>query len=206
MPQNSFIPQAPPPLDEPSIFSQWLFEDPTYLIAIIAAIGVLAGWQLWRTARARAGALALVIALALALGAWLTAASITTPRERVVAATWSLIRATTAADSNTLAPILSDRARLDNARGSLNMDKSAILSRVSATLGGPFKIKEWAVIRMQAAATESAGQSQFYIRVVPEITAAPDLSWWRVTWQREGTDWKVSLIEPMSGTAIDTLR
>ena len=61
--------------------------------------------------------------------------------------------------------------------------------------------------RMQAAAdNENKGQSQFYIRVTPEITGAPDLSWWRITWQREGDAWTVALIEPKSGTAIDTLR
>lgn len=207
MPQNSFIPEVPPALREPSIFSQWLFEDPTYLLAIIAAIGALAAWQLWRTTRARAASLAFVITIALCTAIWLISSSITTPRERIVAATWSLIRTTTAADVDALSPLLADRARLDNTRGSLNMDKPSILARVKATLGGPFKLKDWAVVRMQAAAdNENKGQSQFYIRVTPEITGAPDLSWWRITWQREGDAWKVALIEPMSGTAIDTLR
>lgn len=207
MPPNSFIPEVPPALDEPSIFTQWLLEDPTYLLAIIGAIGVLAAWQLWRVAKSRATAFAFVITIALCGGLWLFSRTITTPRERIIAATWSLIRSTTAADVDALSPILADRARLGNARGTLNMDKDAILARVKTTLGGPFKLKDWAVVRMQAAAdNEAKVQSQFYIRVTPEVTGAPDLSWWRITWQRAGDSWKVSLIEPMSGTAIDTLR
>jgi len=210
MPPNALLPETPTPLHEPSLLLRWLFEEPLVPMIVAGVLALIVSQWLWRAGRLRAFAAALAAGLVVLAGLWLLASSVTTPRERVIQSTRLLARGTTAADGPAIDRLLADRCTLDNARGTLNLNKVAILLRVQATIGGPFRISDWAIVQLQAHADETRGQSQFLIRVTPEVTGVPNLSWWRVTWEKNEADdaapWRATLIEPLSGTPAEVLR
>ncbi|MDX2118805.1 MAG: hypothetical protein SFY96_11530 [Planctomycetota bacterium] len=210
MQPNAFIPEVPPPLAEPSILTRWLFEDPTWLLVALALLTLLSVTHAWRRDRRGLALGFAAIGGMLAAALWFTASLVVTSREQVVDRTWALIRTTAGGDAAALDGLLATKARLENPRSDLQMNRQLILDRIRATTGGSLRVREWAVIRMQAIADESGrAQSQFYLRIIPEATNAPMLSWWRVTWERPAlasSDWKVTLIEPLSGTPAEVLR
>lgn len=194
------------PLGESGVFAR-IFDGQPWLITAVILLAGLAGWAVLRgqgrPGRARIAAL---IAIAAALALNIAARVVVTARERLSAATLELVRATAKADTAALGPMLAEDCvavtRANMAGVPIpreGLGKEAILTTVASMLGGPYTLKEYAVIETQAQTTgATSGRSQVRVRTTPESMPAPVFSWWRVDWRKTPDgDWKAVLIEPL---------
>jgi hypothetical protein len=177
---------------------------------LISAILLLLGGSIWfmlrNQGKPRPGALALLILALLAIGLQVAAMLVTTDRERLTAATEELVRSTATAQTGAVERLLASDVRLIAERDRLGpfaisssgWDKDEILAQVNRTLGGAYRLKEYAILQTQAEQRgPTSGRTQVRVRVVPEAYPAPTLSWWRIEWRKESGDWKAVLIQPL---------
>jgi hypothetical protein len=190
---------TPAPIPDPPLVEHYVFESPWGLAIGVVALG-LAGWfTLRRADRPRwAGIVALGSAAAAGLVLAL-AATITTAREEVVLRTRELIAAVARADADAVGTMLGERLSVRIGTVVLPWDRDAVVLRVRRDLAGMYRLKDGsATIRsMRASGAESPLVTQCRVTVVPEATAFPTGSWWRMTWRREGVGgpWLVSEID-----------
>jgi len=194
-------PPAPTPLPAPSLVDRYLLENP-WPLSTILALGAIAAFVTMRhrvpVRRVAAAATALLFAAA---GVLLLAASVETPRESLRGATRALVNAAASADAARVAGLLAPDATLFPSGGGSPLGRDAILARVRDDLGGRWKLREWAVLETQAAATGDSGRTQVKVRVTPEAFGFPNISWWRLAWSRDATGaWRAISIEPVSVT------
>jgi hypothetical protein len=185
----------PAPLPADPLWERWLLESPWPAAGLLALAGVVAFAVLNRRARAGAAAGSLVAAILAGAGVILLARFITTDRETLRARSASLVAAVASRDQALVGSLLAPTARL--AKWPLALTgRDAIVDRV----GSVPAIHEWALLEAQASLDGPAvARTQIKLRITPDQTRAPNLSWWRLDWQRDAQGhWVVIQIEPLA--------
>lgn len=191
----------PPPLPPTSLVRWALFESPWALSVVLVALGLF----LWMFFRSRAqtrrswAALGLVV---LAAAVVLMALLVDTPREQMRRTALELVRAVAAADAPGVSSRLTDDCRLYYFEAPDGLDLAPLLDRVRSDFapGGKYRLKDYGVLESDACEElEARGRAQIKVRVVPEATGAPVISWWRLDFRRDAPGrWRVSGIQPLA--------
>jgi hypothetical protein len=212
-------PPAPPPLPAAPLWERLILENPwptagVLAILAIATIGIMSRTGADGDRRIAGLPLRTIIALALALlGGVILAVgtAITTDREDLRAGTTRLVEVTARSDTATLERMLSEDVRLRLPAGmpgagqsGTSVPRETILQMVEQYLGpsGRYTVREFRVTDAQAALDgPRVARAQVRVRVIPEATAFPHTSWWRVDWRKDGEGeaaaWRVIGIEPL---------
>lgn len=189
-------PPPPPALRSPPVLEAWLFEGGILLPVGIAVLGVVGFLTMRSLGRERQARLVGITGLALGVAAWALSAFVTTDRERVSNESRALVAGAAGANGDALDRLLDSEIKLY--RGGVALDgKERVLSLVHTTLGGPWKVKSWQILETQAQVdSPTTAMTQMKVRVVPEVTGFPDISWWKVDWHKDGSAWRAIAIEP----------
>lgn len=191
-------PPEPPALAGSALWKVLLLENPWPLVIVFAGMAAVL-WAAFRGRRARAWWAGGPVVGAVAV--YVLSALVETPGERLRARTVELVAAATRADGAALEGLLAPDAVLYVPGGGASLDRGEILSRVRDDLGGRFRVSAWAVLGTQWEAAGEEGRTQVKVRVVPEATGFPNISWWRVDWAMDPPGvWRVTRIEPVSLT------
>ncbi len=194
-------PPAPPPLPSPPVFDRFVLENP-WPLAVLLALGAVGAFiTLRHRPPARRAFLISGGLLAAGAGVVLAGALVETPRERLRSATLALVSAAARADAEGTGELLAPDAVLYPPGGGSALDRDRVMARVREDLGGRWRLREWAVLETQSAASGDSGRTQVKVRVTPESVGFPNISWWRIGWRRDGAGWRVISIEPVSVTA-----
>ena len=193
-----------PALPSPPIFERLFFEQPLAPAAFLVLAALAAAFILNNRGKLARGVLLGSLLMALGLGVYTLGAVVTTERERMARATRDLVDAVATVDIPATDRLLAPDARLFSrfrapglSAPQQGMDKAGILAAVPAALG-QYPLKEHAVQQVQAQSTgRGIGVTQVQVRVVPEATAFPHTSWWRISWRRDGEVWRATAIEPV---------
>lgn len=189
-------PPAPPALPAAPFWEVWLLEEGFRTAAVLAVLAAAGAFTLRAVGRSKDGARVLAVGLVLAAGAWVTSKLIETGRETIGASSRALVHAAARADTAELDRLLADDLNLFAGR---SYDKDGVLALTRDRLGGPWKLKSWSVLELQASTdAPTRGQTQVKVRVVPEATGFPDISWWKLDWRLDPQGWRVIGIEPVS--------
>lgn len=200
----------PPSLPSPPVLSHLVFEQPAYVIAVLVVGAVVSYLALSARGQPRRGLWIALGASVLALAIYLTARAVETDRERVLANTTDLVRATATGDSARVGELIFDAVRLLNvAEG--EMDRALILSRVRDYFspGGRYPIQEHAILELDAARVgPNTAAAQVKVRATPTASGFPILSWWKINFQKDPSDtqWKVVSIEGLSANLPGIVR
>lgn len=166
------------------------------LPVVIAVLAVVASLALRSLGRERHARIAVVVGFALGAAAWSLAYFVTTDRERVSIASRALVGAAASANAAELEKLLAPDLKLYRGGAAVN-GKEQVLALVHTTLGGTWRVKSWQVLETQAQIDGPANAiTQVKVRVVPDATGFPDISWWKLDWRRTGDEWRVVGIEP----------
>lgn len=192
------------PLPDPPFLRLILLESPTPLIGICLVAAVVTFMVLNNRAKGRAAVLAAMGLILLAAGFYSLAAGITTDRERVIESTKRLIGHTARVELDELSPLLAPDVRLETSIRSndipLGKGRTWLLDSVRSTLGGRYAVTDPAVLELQAVLDgPSVARSQVRVRVTPQGSGLPILSWWRLDWRkRDDQSWEATVIEPLA--------
>lgn len=195
-------PPAPRALPSPPPIEHYLLENPWPLVVVLAVAGVTAFLRLRAAGKPRPGTLWGLTLFLAAGGVWTLASWVQTGREAITRSTAALIGAAARADIPSLDALLSDQLSLFRPGGGPGLGKTETIGRVQRDLGGPYRVREWAVLETQAMTdSASSGVAQVRVRVTLEAAGIPNISWWRIDW-RKGADgaWRAVTIEPVSVT------
>jgi len=201
---GSFLDPPPPAaLPGPPAFDRYLLESPLLAMAVLLGAGFAAYWFLRSRGKAGAGAAVGVGLAMMAAGVFLAARMVETPREAMGRAAKALVAAVAGADLAAADGLLSPEAALYSFLSPAGMPKAEILSVVERDFApgrGRYALKEWAVLERQAVLdTPVSGRVHIKVRVTPDATAFPNLSWWRLDFERGGDGrWRVRGIQPLS--------
>lgn len=189
----------PPPLPSPGLLDRHLFESPWLLVSLLtfgAIVTIFTAYQRGRLRRAFPLALASVVG---ALAVWIASRVVTTDREKMLAATESLVRAVASGNGSSVDALLADDTSLHLGAFGGEYAKSVIVGRVNREFvrGGEYEVQpDWKLLERQAAKDgPSVGRVQIKVRVTPEKWKFPVLSWWRVDFRAEGDSWKARRLE-----------
>lgn len=206
--QAGFDAPAPPDLPGPPLFSHVFFEAPLLPAAALVLLGIVLYVVLNSRAKPGKGFVLGATCLALAGGLFLTANMVRTPRERVLAQSKRLVDAVAGADTGELGPLLADDCHLEPTRISPSLDKPGILAATRQFAdAGANAIKEHAIVEAQASLDgPNVARAQLKVRVTPQATGAPMLSWWRIDFRKDGDGaWRAARITPLSMTGMGEL-
>ncbi|MBM4107401.1 MAG: hypothetical protein FJ255_01065 [Phycisphaerae bacterium] len=189
----------PPDLPRPPLWEALLFERPLPAVVALLLVAAIVAWT--GLAGGRRRALLIALAMAALAPAWCAlAVLVTTDREAVARRSRDLVRAVADVRVADVARILDQDATLAYFRAPAGLDRDGILREVERTLGGAYRVNEARVGRVQATLDgPDLARTQVKVTVVPEATAYPHLSYWRLDWRR-GDDgvWRVFAIEPLA--------
>lgn len=197
MPQALSLP-APPELPPSPIVSGLLFENPWVIVVVLLALAILI--YLWRHRAGNPRSLLKVSAVMIVLAGVLVliAGTIKTSRERMVQASRSLIARVAAGDAPAIRSLLTPEARATATRFYPELDLEDVLTQVEGRFGvrGSEPIREFAIVEIGAAERAPGnGRVRLLVRVVPESTRFPLLSWWTLDLDREGEGaWRVRTV------------
>lgn len=190
-----------PSLPDPPLFQRFVLEHPEFpaLFLVVAAIVVLI--VLRAQGRLGAGLFVLLGAAGLAGGIWLTGTLVRTDREILLDRQDRLVQAAAAADTETLAELLSIDARVRSTRLAVvrtGIGRDEILTIVKSTLGGPIRVSSAAVIERQGVIDgPNTARTQVHVRVQPE-SGSRTFAWFAIVWRLEPDGvWRVFEIEPL---------
>lgn len=192
----------PAPLPAGPLWERWLLESPWPTAGLLALAGLVAFALLNRQGRAGAAVASAVAALALGAGVVVLANVVTTEREALRARSFSIVAAVAGRDQAMVGAMLAPNARLTKWPLALT-GREAIVERV----GSVPAIQEWALLEAQASLDGPAvGRTQIKLRITPDQTRVPNLSWWRLDWQRDAKgQWVVIQIEPLAVHGITNI-
>jgi hypothetical protein len=212
-------PAAPPPLPPAPLWERLILENPwptagVLAILAIATMGIMSRTKADGDRRFAGLPLRTIIALALAILGGIVLAvgtAITTDREALRAGTARLVDVTARSDTAALERMLSEDVRLrlpaglpGGGRNGASVPRETILTMVEQYLGpqGRYPLREHRIAEIQATLDgPRVARAQVRIRVVPEATALPYTSWWRIDWRKDGEGeaavWRVIGIEPL---------
>ncbi|MDX2016295.1 MAG: hypothetical protein SFY95_01490 [Planctomycetota bacterium] len=192
----------PAPLPTGPLWERWLLESPWPTAGLLVLAGLVAFALLNRAGRAGAAIASALTALALGAGVIVLANIVTTEREALRARSFSIVAAVAARDQALVGTLLAPNARLTKWPLALT-GRDAIVERV----GSVPAIHEWALLEAQASLDGPAvGRTQIKLRITPDQTRAPNLSWWRLDWQRDAQgQWVVIQIEPLAVHGITNI-
>lgn len=195
-------PSPPKPLPNPPLIEHYLLENPWPLVVVLAVGAMIAFTRLRAAGKPRHGALWGLILLIAGAGVWTLASWVQTGREAIARSTSALIGAAARADIPSLDALLSENLSLFRPGGGAGLGKTDTLDRVQRDLGGPYRVREWAVLETQAMTdSASSGVTQVRVRVTLEAAGIPNISWWKIDWRRgEDGAWRAVTIEPVSVT------
>jgi hypothetical protein len=193
-----------PALPSPPILERLFLEQPLAPAAFLVLAALAAALILNSRGKLSRGLLVGSLLLALGLGVYILGSIVTTERERMARATRELVDAVATVDIPAADRLLAPDVRLFSrfrapglSAPNQGMDKTGILAAVPAALG-QYPLKEHAVQQVQAQSTgRGVGTTQVQVRVVPEATAFPHTSWWRISWRRDDDVWRATAIEPV---------
>jgi hypothetical protein len=197
---ESFDAPTPPALPSSPVWERYLLENP-YPAVILLLIGAMVVWRIMNNAmKRREAAIGAAACVVVAGGVFVLARTVETTRERLKGLTFALVRSTAEADIASLDPLLDDKITLFRPGGGPSLDKGETLERVRNDLGKSFRVKEWAVLELQADVdTPTSAMTQARIRVTLQMSAFPTISWWKLDWRRDAAGvWRVISIDPVS--------
>lgn len=185
----------PQPLATPPWLESNLFEHPTMLIVVLLALGLGLSLVL---SRSRAVWALLATGLA-AGGVWGVSRLVETDRERVAALTPGLLTAAASVDLAALDALLDERLTLRYFRAGGGLDKAGTLRAVREELGTRFRVREALVQELQLEQTApDQMRTQVRVRVTPEASGFPNISWWSIDWRLDAGRWRAVAIRPLS--------
>ena len=189
-----------PPLDEPPIWQQWLFESPTLPAIVLAVLGLILLLGLIQRAQPKQALIAFAIAIAAAGGIYATATVVQTEREMLKDRTADLINATATADLDALAPMLDKSARIEGVRFIRFDGRDAILNATEEYLGGRYRVASHRINETQAQIDgANAARTQVAVAATPASDRRSVSGWWLINWQRDPRDpdaeWRVTRLE-----------
>lgn len=188
-----------PPLPRGPILERLLFENPWPVIALLVIFAVVTLVVANAQGRLKRGAIIAGACVLLAAVAWVIAGQVETTRETLKRRTLELVRAAAAVDVPRLDLLLHDSARMTTAAHPSGVDKDGILRATTQYLDSMYRIREHHVRTLQAVVDgPNVGRTQAQIRVVPELTGTPFISWWRIDWRLDGGVWRAAAIEPLA--------
>lgn len=195
-----------PSLPGPPFLEHYVFENPWPLIAALTALVVV----LFAFGRARLKS-SVLLALAgacvvLAISVYVSARLVATPRELVVARTSDLVGAVAQGDVSAARTVLSsDAILLAYFTSSSGEDIDGVLRRVGQMKSGPYQVRSHSIREVQVQFLgPRVARTQILVRVEPEATRFPTLSWWRVDWRSDAPgEWKAYEIQPLALPGID---
>lgn len=196
---GSYFGQDIPPLPEPSFVQRTLFEQPTLPAIALAVLAFVAMIALRSAGRPKEGLIALGAGLLIAVALLATGRLIQTDRERLLIAQDALVLAVATADIDGLGSRLEPDARLRGlpAIGTAG-SRDGILSLVASTTGGPYRVRDYGIVKRQAVIDgPNTARTQAYIRVEPEATGTPTFAWFRMVWRLTPDGWRAVEIEPL---------
>lgn len=207
MPLNfaTVLGQAVPMLPAAPLFRRLLLEEPGTLTAVLVVAAIVGFYLFNRSGKTREAFWWALVVLVAAAGVQTAARSIQTDREAILEATKELVRVTSRADTAALEPMLASDVRLSNdfnlarSEAQFDSDKAQILADVRTYLKDRFPLKECAILDTQGVIDRDGyGRTQVRIRAVPEALGFPNISWWRIDWQRQPDgSWLVRGIQPV---------
>lgn len=187
-----------PPLPDPPAFDRYVLESPWLLAGGLAAVALVVLYAMRSQGKTRTGLVAAGVGLLLAGAIVAAGALIETPREIMTRQTRDLVRATATVDVPALEGLLAPDARLYWLERRSSVDRAQLLERVRSDLGRSYTVRDWAILKLDAALDGPAvGRTQAQVRVDP-AEGGVHFSWWRIDWRREPDgSWRVIGIEPL---------
>ena len=185
-----------PTVPEPPFWIHWTLERPLPFAVIAILAGLVLAWVLLTRGRDRAGGLLAVGAPALGVGVLVLGSLVTTPRERVVAATRALVAAIAEGDASQARALLDDRVRLYSRWSPAGWEQERIVQAVSTAEAG--RIRSHSIREVRGGVPER-GIARTLVRVIVEVDGwnAPIPSWWRIDWSIGPEGPRAVLIEPL---------
>lgn len=186
-----------PTLPSPPLFEHLLFEAPLGPVAVLAALGVIALVMFNRRAELKRGVATACVLFAAAVGVWITAATVTTDRERITTRSRELVEAVGRVDVDAVGDYLADEVRLVGWQDTESRER--ILRMVEDEVRGRVGVTSARVVRSQAV-IDGPNVGRTYVRVHVEADQlAPPYTWWRLDWACENGEWRVVRIEWLDG-------
>jgi hypothetical protein len=197
----------PPPLASPGLFDRFVLEQPLPLAAgcIIASliVGAVARTRSTQGQRKAFAGASLVLFLA-AVGVYVAGRAIATPRERMIAATRTLVDSVAKADVSSVRAGLTPDCTLTYFQAPLGLPAQAILDRVASQFAttGVYALEDYAIRSIQAAPNRP-GFGQVQVKVWAKAKAGfPVNSWWRLDYVEQDGTWRASAIMAVSISGI----
>lgn len=195
---------APPEVPEP-LLQVWAFEKPLIPAMLVVLLGVASLIVLNRAGQARRGLLACGIGLLLAGALFVSAALVTTERERVRTATRNLVAAVAEPDLAAAESLMRETVSLRMRLGASGSDRDALLSQIER-LHAEAEVRGASVLDARVRLV-SGTIATCYARVKVEGNAGgwpiPPYSWWELSFAKDDEQWRLSAIEPLWMTGIE---
>ncbi|QYU67647.1 hypothetical protein J4558_22525 [Leptolyngbya sp. 15MV] len=141
----------------------------------------------------------------IAAGLGIAGTLLATDRERLRARSVELIDAVARVDAGSMSAIFAPGVRLQTGLSIQQVPRvvgrEALVDAVERTLGGPFAVKEHAVLEVQAQLDgRDVARTQVRVRATPSsaMYQVPAFSWWRLDWRRSDQTWELTSIEPLA--------
>ncbi|HYE02889.1 MAG TPA: hypothetical protein VD963_06610 [Phycisphaerales bacterium] len=186
----------PAPLPPAPALARLFLENPWPAWAALAVAAVTA-YVLWNQARRRAGALAAAGLGLLGAALWSLAAVVVTPREELAARTRELVAVVAAGDAARLASFLTEDMTASAGPLGGTLTRERVLGEVAGAPSRGWRLETYRVLEVRAAVdAPHAGRTHARVRVTPEATGTPIISWWRLHWRAgpEGA-WRLETAE-----------
>ncbi len=199
---------APPTLPAPPALESVLFESP-WLVSFLLFAGGAVLYLVARHAKPKLAVLGSSAAILSAFALVATSFLVTTDRERLAAATESLVWAVARADSSRVGAALTDNCTLTVLDRPTNWSKTDLLRQIETSMTRQYAVRNRSanVSRVEACIDGSAvGRTQFRVQAVHDSTGAPVGMWWRINWRRSPStgpggkpgEWKASGLDLVS--------
>jgi len=196
----------PAGLPAPSALERYVFESPMLLAAALITAAIITVVIFNARGKRRHGLLVGLVLVLSAAGVWVASALVQTPREALKLVARTLVASVAAGDSAALNGALAPDAALYSYFSPSGMARDEVLSTVETRFrpGGEYQVREYAILTMQAAIdSDDSGRVQLKVRVVPEATRFPVLSWWLLEMQRQPNgEWRARGIAPLSISGV----
>lgn len=185
------------PLPSAPLLERFVLENPWPAAILLVLLGIAALVIFNARAKLKPGLISAGVLFVLAGGAYLTSVLVTTPREQMKQATRELVGATARVDLVELERLLSEDLSVRVPRLSRSAGKSETINAVESILGSQYRVREHAILEMQATLDgPRLGRTQVRVRVGSDYGFLP--SWWRVDWELgpDGT-WSARRVEAL---------
>lgn len=198
-------PSAVRPLQPAPPLERWVLEQPWPLVGLCLVGAMLCLVVLRPRIKGSiplvgAGLLGLIAA-----GLGIAGTLLATDRERLRARSVELIDAVARVDAGSMSAIFAPGVRLQTGLSIQQVPRvvgrDALVDAVERTLGGPFAVKEHAVLEVQAQLDgRDVARTQVRVRATPSsaMYQVPAFSWWRLDWRRSDQTWELTSIEPLA--------